>query len=314
MTRARLPDRVGVVDRDGVRVGWEAFGTGEPAIVFAPTWSIVDSQVWKLQVPDFARRSRVITIDPRGNGRSDRPKNAAAYDEAAFAADILAVMDASETPVAVLVSLSIGAQRALLAAAAQPERFAGLVFIAPAVPVGASHPVRPRVDFEAHDLADRGWSRFNRHSWRRDYRGFVEFFFEQAISEAHSTKPIEDCVGWGLETDAETLILTTEGRRLPDRAATLELAARVRCPVLVIQGDADRVQPVAQAEELAAATGAELVTIAGGGHLPNARDPVLVNLLIRDFIRTLPRAGHAGSGEGDAPGGPGASAHAGSAA
>ena len=34
--------------------------------------------------------------------------------------------------------------------------------------------------------------------------GFLEFFFAQMFTEPHSTKQIEDCVGWGLETDAET--------------------------------------------------------------------------------------------------------------
>ena len=43
------------------------------------------------------------------------------------------------------------------------------------------------------------------------YRGFLEFFFSQVFTEPHSTKPIEDCVGWGLETTGETLALTRSG-------------------------------------------------------------------------------------------------------
>ena len=34
--------------------------------------------------------------------------------------------------------------------------------------------------------------------------------------------------------------------------------------------------------------GARLVTLAGAGHIPNARDPVMVNLLIREFVASLP--------------------------
>jgi pimeloyl-ACP methyl ester carboxylesterase len=48
------------------------FGSGEPALVFAPTDPLVHSRAWKAQVPYLARTSRVVTIDPRGNGRSDR--------------------------------------------------------------------------------------------------------------------------------------------------------------------------------------------------------------------------------------------------
>ncbi len=47
---------------------------------------------------------------------------------------------------------------------------------------------------------DEGWAKYNRHYWLRDYRGFVEFFFGKIFREPHSTKQIEDCVGWGLET------------------------------------------------------------------------------------------------------------------
>ena len=81
-SRARYPDRTGYVERDGVRVFWEQYGDGEPAMLFLPTWSIVHSRVWKAQIPYCARYARVLTFDPRGKGRSDRPLEPAAYDEA----------------------------------------------------------------------------------------------------------------------------------------------------------------------------------------------------------------------------------------
>ena len=73
-----------------------------------------------------------MTFDGRGNGRSDRP--AAGYGEVEFAADALAVMDATATGRALIVSLSVGAQRALIPAAEHPDRVTGAVFICPAVP------------------------------------------------------------------------------------------------------------------------------------------------------------------------------------
>ena len=48
-----------------------------------------------MQIPYLARHCRVVTFDGRGNGRSDRPHEPAAYAEAEFAADALAVMDAT---------------------------------------------------------------------------------------------------------------------------------------------------------------------------------------------------------------------------
>lgn len=72
-SRARHPDEQGYVERDGVRVLWERYGEGEPTVLLPPTWEIVHSRSWKCQIPYLARHSRVVTFDPRGNGRSDRP-------------------------------------------------------------------------------------------------------------------------------------------------------------------------------------------------------------------------------------------------
>ena len=181
-TRARQPDDSGYVERDGVRLHYEVYGSGEPTVFLLPTWSIIHSRHWKMQIPYLARHCRVLTFDGRGNGLSDRPESG--YDERDFAADALAVMDATETERATLVSLSLGAQRALLLAAEQPDRVEGAVFICPAVPlgkgpVGRSHPWNEELD------TDEGWAKYNRHYWLRDYRGFLDFFFAKLFREPH---------------------------------------------------------------------------------------------------------------------------------
>ena len=70
------------------------------------------------------------------------------------------------------------------------------------------------------------------------------------------------------------------------------MCASIRAPALVIQGTADRITHESQGAGLAAAIpGARLERIEGGGHLAHARHPVRVNVLIRDFLRQLPRRG-----------------------
>ena len=198
-------------------------------------------------------------------------------------------MDATATERAILVSLSLGAQRALLLASDHPERVAGVVFIAPSLPLDASRADRRRrlKAFLEPQPSDDGWAKYNGDYWRRDYRGFVEFFFGECFSEAHSTKPTEDAVGWGLETDPESLICSTTAPRLHDRAEVIARCRRVQCPVLVIHGTDDRIRPHAIGRELAELTGGRFASIEAGGHLPNVRDPVFVNLLIRDFVHQV---------------------------
>jgi predicted glycosyltransferase len=201
-------------------------------------------------------------------------------------------MDATGTERAVLVALSLGATWALELGALHPERVAGIVFIGPALPLAPASPERRAHSFtERLDTTD-GWAKFNQHYWRGHYRDFIEFFMRKIFTEPHSTKPIEDAVGWGLETDPETLIATqlgprTSGGPYTDLERAEELVRRLRCPVLVIHGDEDAVRPHAVGARLAELTGGELATIEGGGHAPHVRDPVKVNLLLREFIARL---------------------------
>src|SRR5207342_1300630 len=224
----------GYVERDGVKIFYEVFGSGEPTVLLLPTWSIIHSRQWKMQIPYLSRHCRVITFDGRGNGRSDRPTDAEAYAETEFAADAIAVLDATETPREIIVGFSMGAQRALLLAANHPDRDEAAAFIGPSYQVGGEPvPARTVYEWEGELDADEGWAKYNRWYWRRDYRGFLEFFLSQAFIEPHSTKPIEDCVDWGLETTAETLGLTQLAPDLTPEELR-ELASRVRCPVLVM--------------------------------------------------------------------------------
>jgi pimeloyl-ACP methyl ester carboxylesterase len=290
--RAREPDQIGFVERGGVEVFYEVFGEGEPTVVLLPTWSIVHSRHWKAQVPYLSRHFRVVTFDGRGSGRSDSPEGAEAYTPLEFAQDTVAVMDAVGVDAAVLVSLSMGANWSLVVQAFNPERVLGAAFIGPATPFGAGHVQRQVHNFDEELDTDAGWAKYNKHYWQRDYAGFLDFFFLQALNEPHSTKQIEDCVGWGLETTAETLIDTIEGMRLmgtPEqmRQQLIGLCAGSRCPVLVISGEEDAITPPEWAAELAERTNGTLVQLDGAGHLPHARDPVQVNLLLKAFVDSI---------------------------
>ena len=285
-SRARYHDADGYVERDGVRTYWERYGEGAQTLLFVPPWAIVHSRCWKLQVPYLSRHFRVVTFDPRGNGRSDRPQEPEAYAELEYAADALAVLDASETDRAVLVTLSLGVQRSLVLADRHPDRVEGLFVIAPALPLAPPHVERALHSFDAEPDGHEGWAKYNRRYWLRAYEDFLWFFFENSLNEPHSTKQTEDAVGWGLETTPETLIATELAPSLGEEAVR-GLASRVRCPVLVVHGDRDRISPHARGVALADATGGTLVTLEGAGHLPQARDPVQMNKLLREFAESV---------------------------
>jgi pimeloyl-ACP methyl ester carboxylesterase len=90
----------------------------------------------------------------------------------------------------------------------------------------------------------------------------------------------------GLETTPEVLIAM--GRApVPDEATLRGRCEPARVPKLVIHGDEDEISPLHAGETLAEATGGALVVLEGTGHIPLARDPVKVNLLVREFVERL---------------------------
>jgi pimeloyl-ACP methyl ester carboxylesterase/predicted glycosyltransferase len=283
-SRARYPDVEGYLDRDGVRIGYEIYGSGEPTILLMPSWEIVHSRSWKFQIPYLARHSRVIAFDPRGNGRSDRPASVTSYDRRHQTEDALAVLDAAGADRAVVLAWCSGGAELLLAAE-HPDRVTGIVMIAPDLRL-TPDPADEEgwQSFDAELDGYQRWQKWNRHYWLRDWPGFLDFFFRECFTEPHSTKQIEDAIGWGLETDPQTVVRGLDAEWFNDAESARELCGRVQCPVLVIQGTADAVAGPARGPAVAAALGrAELVLMEGSGHGPHLRDPVRTNLIIRDF-------------------------------
>src|SRR3954454_5273740 len=203
--RARQPDLSGSINRDGVTIGYDLYGADHsPTVVLTPTWAIAQSQHWKAQIPVLARRYRVVTVEGRGNGRADRPTDPAAYTFAEHAADVVAVMDATGTERAVVAGVSRGGVVTAVLAATAPERVTGAVLIGAALKsLAPAFPEQLEHSFTRELGTDEGWARYNRHSWRRDLPGFAEFFWGQIFVEPHSTKQVEDGVGWSAGTSAE---------------------------------------------------------------------------------------------------------------
>lgn len=242
-TRARYPDEDGYAERDGVRLFYEIYGEGEPTLLLLCPGVFAHSRCWKAQIPYLARHMRVVTFDNRGSGRSDRPRGVAAYDVEELTADAVAVLDATATDRAVVVSADSSTRQGLWLVVSQPDRVVGTVFIAPYLPMTRWAPVEtmwrnfeePRTWRRALEVIRgaaaglirslgsldllrtylrfarrvrffEGLQKFNRHYWLRDQRGFLEWS-ERTLNfnEPHSTRQIEDGIAWGMETDADIL-------------------------------------------------------------------------------------------------------------
>ncbi|MFC6705217.1 alpha/beta fold hydrolase [Flexivirga alba] len=292
--RILAPDAEAYVESEGVRIHFDVTGTGGPTILLLPTWTVIHKRFWKAQVPYLSRHFRVVTYDGPGNGRSDRPLDSAAYDHDVQVRHALSVLDATGTDHAVVVGLSQGCAWALQLAVEYSDRVLGAILIGPSVAITDGHPVRlakrdpsdlpaSRVPFLKRDPLQH-WAKYDTGYWQGHHEDFLWFFFGMCFPEAHSTKQIEDCVAWGLDTTPDVLAAEAQGTR-PSRQTVEDWCRAVERPVLAIHGSHDLISPPSRAQRIAELTGGDYVVLEGAGHIPLARDPVRVNLLIRDFAR-----------------------------
>ncbi len=174
---------------DGTRIAWQRYGGGERAILFVPTWNIVDARVVGHQVAAFESRATIVTYDPRGAGASDRPERG--YDFPLHAADALAVLESSGIEHAALVTASRGMNAAVLLIADYPERFDRLAAIAPYMQLEAEPaPPNPR------------WL----ESLRTDWPGFIVPFMHSVFTEPDSADVIAEMIAIGLEATPEVAV------------------------------------------------------------------------------------------------------------
>ena len=79
------------VQSDATRIWYETFGSGEPLLLIMGLSGTIQS--WGLQIPELARQYRLICLDNRGVGRSDKPLGPYSIED--MAEDALAVLDAA---------------------------------------------------------------------------------------------------------------------------------------------------------------------------------------------------------------------------
>lgn len=288
--RAHYPDVEGHVERDGVQLGYEVYGDGDPTILLLPTWTIIHTRFWKMQIPYLARHYRVLTYDGPGNGRSDRVTDPERYSPDSYAQDAAAVLEACGVERAVVVGLSLGAAYGTRLATLRPQLVAALVMIGPSIPLTPPSPEREATLkrlLEPPPENPEGWEKYNVGYWHTNYLDFAKFFFSQCFAEKHSTKPIEDSVEWAAETGPE--VLEAEALKPSPHDSWPEIVSQMACPTLVIHGSEDRISSHARGVEAARLTGGTLLTMEGSGHIPNVRDPVKINLALRAFIEGVSR-------------------------
>ncbi|HEY0248749.1 MAG TPA: alpha/beta fold hydrolase [Gryllotalpicola sp.] len=116
---------------DGTRINYRVAGKGAPgapAVVLVHGTALTQA-IWRGfgWVRELQADYRVVTLDLRGHGRSDKPYEEDAYDQALFVADVLTVLEAVGVEKAHYIGYSLGGRVGFELAYSHPGRLASLV-------------------------------------------------------------------------------------------------------------------------------------------------------------------------------------------
>ena len=112
-------------DHEGCSLHYEEYGHGTPLVLIHGLGS--SSQDWELQIPVLSRHYRVIVVDVRGHGRSDKPRER--YSIPGFTHDVVALFEHLNLPAAHVVGLSMGGMIAFQLAVDEPTLVRSLCIV-----------------------------------------------------------------------------------------------------------------------------------------------------------------------------------------
>lgn len=244
---------------DGRRLHVLRWGDPAAAPVLCIHGAAAHAHWWDRIAPALLPGHQVIAPDLRGHGASDR---AGSYLIEDFAADCVALLEASTTGPAALVGHSMGGRVAAWLAAHHPDRARSLALLDARLGAVPRERAERWRNARPATAAPRSWAT----------RAEAEAAFRLTPPEAavpaatvaalaaHAVAPQADG-RWALAVDRAVLAL--DGSRLVD---LLPVVARVRCPVLLLRGHDSTVIGAAQSAALQAARPDAVVETVAGGH------------------------------------------------
>ena len=262
---------------DGVRLHYEVVGrSGAPAVLLIQGLG-ADKHGWDMQRIPLALHYRVIALDNRGAGRSDKPFGTYSIDQ--MTDDAIAVLDAVGVQRAHIVGASMGGAISQVLALRFPDRVASLTLACTAC---RNHPWRRELlNGWATTATERGMGAMTRDAARW-------------VIGPRSFRRMWPAFGWlgplAMGRPAHAFVAQVRAILATDDSIA-DLLSTITAPTLVMVGNQDILTPRGDSEELAERIpGAELVVISGAAHGFMVEHASTFNRILLDFLSRACRA------------------------
>ena len=264
---------------DGIRLHYEVLGrAGSPAVLMIQGLG-ADKHGWDMQRIPLAFSYRVIALDNRGAGRSDKPFGHYSLEQ--MADDAIAVLDAAGVEQAHIVGASMGGAISQMIGLKYPERVISLTLACTAC---RNHP----------------WRKELLHGWATaaTEKGIGSMTKEAArwVIGPRSFRRLLPAFGWlgplAMGRTPHSFVSQVNAILDVDDSISDRLG-EVTAPTLVLVGNQDILTPRGDSEEIAERMpNAELVVISGAAHGFMVEHASTFNRVLSDFLGRVTRARH----------------------
>jgi 3-oxoadipate enol-lactonase len=250
----------------GVRIHYEVHGDGPPMVLVHA--NPFDRRLFTYQIASFAPYFRLIALDIRGYGRSDKPETP--FTIADMADDVLAVCAQEQVSRAIFMGVSVGSGISLLLGLDRPQLCDAIILVGGSSKGGAN--IEHRVaGYTSGDL--RGYQRS--HIRELVAPGFCETkvgtWMLDLFTERSDALLSGKCIA--------QIFRAREGCDMRDRLAGM------KPPTLVINGAHD-VSLERGGETASMIPGAQHVVLPGTGHACNIEAPAAFDGAVRAFLQS----------------------------
>jgi len=261
------------LDKNGVKLAYYVYGEGEPTLVFVIAW-VWTAALWIPQVDYFSKNFKMVTIDMRGTGESDKPADNYTLD--LYADDLNSIIEELDEKNIVLVGECIGASIAIKYVSKYPGKVSKLVLV-------AGTPKFVAADDFPYGAPQNVLSTFSelfKESYSKGMRAFMENLFPEP-----GTDYLRE---WGLEMSQKTTpeIALNSLANLGE-ADLRPLLGKIDIPTLILHGENDGGNRFENARYMYEnIPGSKMYIFKGKGHFPSVTAADEFNRILEEFVTT----------------------------